>query len=109
MKSLATIFGLPVVYMAYNPKGGHALIDHRKGLSIEVGKHDDADSFRTTSFMIQRLKEHKPQQVPLFQVTGTISEPGEYRDFQEINGFFPVLSNSSLEYQHWGFRAEKIQ
>jgi hypothetical protein len=46
-----------IVIMEHNIKKGNALINHRDGISIEVGDHNDYESFLTTLNIINNLKK----------------------------------------------------
>ncbi|MFH2085207.1 MAG: succinylglutamate desuccinylase/aspartoacylase family protein [bacterium] len=82
-----------VVYMKHNIKGGHSLINHRQGVSVEVGKHSDPKSFGKTLEIVRRLKIDgiKPAKVSVYEVYGRIEKKGEYINFEEKNGIVPVL------------------
>jgi hypothetical protein len=91
---LASSLGVKhVVYMKHNIKGGHALINHVNGVSVEVGGHKDAESFETTLGIVKRLNKYgiKPAKVKIYEVYGRIEDKGEYMNFQEKNGIIPVL------------------
>ena len=94
MLPLASSLGLKhVVYMKHNIKGGHALIDHHKGVSIEVGEHKDPKSFTNTLKIVERLKKSgiKSAKVKLYEVYDRITKPDAYVNFQTKNGLIPVL------------------
>lgn len=94
MLPLASSLGVKrVVYMKHNIKGGHALIDHHRGVSVEVGQHGDPKSFDLTVEIVNRLKIDgiKPAKVKVYEVYGRIEEKGEYINFNEKNGIIPVL------------------
>lgn len=94
MIPLAASLGVKhVVYMKHNIKGGHALIDHHRGVSVEVGKHDDPKSFEMTLKIIKRLKKDgiKPASVQVYEVYDRITQKGDYVNFCENNGVIPVL------------------
>lgn len=82
-----------VVYMKHNIKGGHALIDHHKGVSVEVGQHSDPKSFDMTLEIVKRLSKDgiKPAKVKIYEVYGRIEEKGKYVNFKEKNGIIPIL------------------
>lgn len=82
-----------VVYMKHNIKGGHALIDHHRGVSVEVGKHKDPQSFETTLRIVRLLKKNgiKPAKVRVYEVYDRITEKGDYINFKEKNRVIPVL------------------
>lgn len=94
MLPLASSLGVKhVVYMKHNIKGGHALIDHHQGVSVEVGKHSDPKSFDLTLEIVNRLKIDgiKPAKVKIYEVYGRIEEKGKYVNFKEKNGIIPIL------------------
>jgi len=94
MIPLASSLGVKhVVYMKHNIKGGHSLINYRQGVSIEVGGHKDSESFEMTKKVLKKLMKDgiKPDKVKLYEVFGRIEEKGEYTNFEEKNGFIPVL------------------
>lgn len=82
-----------VVYMKHNIKGGHALIDHYKGVSVEVGNHTDPKSFEMTLEIVGRLKNDgiKPAKVKVYEVYDRIVKKDDYINFQEKNGIVPIL------------------
>ncbi|PIR98814.1 hypothetical protein COT87_02750 [Candidatus Collierbacteria bacterium CG10_big_fil_rev_8_21_14_0_10_44_9] len=82
-----------VVYMKHNIKGGHALINYRSGVSVEVGGHIDPSSFETTLKIVKRLAKYgiRPGKVKIYEVYGRIEEQGKYENFVERDGFIPVL------------------
>ncbi|MDA3815576.1 MAG: succinylglutamate desuccinylase/aspartoacylase family protein, partial [Patescibacteria group bacterium] len=45
-----------IVLMEHNIKNGHALINYRNGISVEVGKHNDYESFLTTLKVLDNIK-----------------------------------------------------
>ncbi len=94
MIPLAASLGVKhVVYMKHNIKGGHALIDHHKGVSVEVGSHSSPKSFEKTIKIVKRLKKYgiKPGKVRVYEVYDRIMQKGDYINFSEKNGVIPVL------------------
>lgn len=94
MIPLASSLGLKyVVYMKHNIKAGHALINHRDGVSIEVGGHSEERSFENTLKILERLEndEIHPEKVRVFEVYDRIKEKGDYKNFIEKYGVVPVL------------------
>ena len=94
MLPLASSLGIKrVVYMKHNIKGGHALINHRSGVSVEVGQHTNPSSFEKTLAIVKKLHINgiKPEKVRAYEVYGRIEEQGEYKNFVEHDGFIPVL------------------
>lgn len=94
MLPLASSLGVKhVVYMKHNIKGGHALINHHPGVSVEVGEHNDPKSFDVTMQIVKKLKKDgiKQAKVKVYEVYGRIEEKGEYVNFKKKNGIIPVL------------------
>lgn len=94
MLPLAASLGVKrVVYMKHNIKGGHALINHHAGVSVEVGKHNDFKSFDQTLKIVKGLKKDgiKPAMVKVYEVYRRIEVKGDYVNFKENNGMIPVL------------------
>lgn len=91
-----------VVIMKHNIKRGHALINHRDGISIEVGVHTDQRSCQTTLDIINNLSKGTKFPIDLYEVYDEITKPGEYINFQEHQaGFISILANES-EYERQG-------
>lgn len=109
MVSLARLLGLDkVVYMGHNIKAGRALINYRRGVSVEVGQHDDARSFEQVLQLTVSLKSGEPRKVEIFEVYDKITEPGEYHNFElHPEGFYPVLAGEKA-YNFPGLKARKI-
>lgn len=101
-----------VVYMKYNIKAGHSLINYRKGVSVEVGKHTDPRSFETTLNLVRRLgvKVPKIDKVRVYEVYGRIEEPGQFTNFVECGGMVPVLYGEATyhDYGCYGLAAREI-
>jgi hypothetical protein len=99
-----------IVLMTHNIKAGGALINHRPGVSIEAGQHQEETSFQLTQEILQNLSSGRNQSsVELFEVCGTISEPGTYQNFVETSqGFFPVLAGEKA-YSHPGLMAKSLK
>ncbi len=108
----ARSLGVPyVVYMKHSIKKGHALINFRSGISIEVGSHTDPRAFEQTLKVYQCAVEKKSTRLAeVFEVFDSISEPGEYTNFTEFsNGsesYFPVLAGESA-YSFPGLKARR--
>lgn len=103
MVSLAKRTGLErVVIMRHNIKKGHALINYRKGISVEAGIHRDRRSHQITLGVVQNVRGKKGCPVVLYEVYDEIKEPGDYKNFQMYTGgFIPILSNEP-EYESQG-------
>jgi len=111
MMPLASSLGVKhVVYMKHNIKGGHSLINYHQGVSVEVGGHNDPKSFEMTERVVEKLKRDgiKPDKVKVYEVFGRIEEKGEYINFEEKNGFIPVLYGE-LAYDSAGFYGLKAR
>lgn len=110
MLPIAIRTGVPhIVYMGFNIKNGHALINHRAGVSVEVGSHESNDALSTTKQVINSLNTNgiKPN-YQLYEVQGIIEKPGSYVNFQEhAEGFIPILAGETA-YDHFGLKAVKI-
>ena len=94
MLPLASLLGVKnVVYMKHNIKGGHSLINHHQGVSVEVGQHNDPKSFGMTLKIVSRLKKFgiNPGKVRVYEVYERITKKGDYMNFEEKNGVIPVL------------------
>ena len=111
MVALARQTGLKhIVLMEHNIKKGNALINHRNGISVEVGKHKDYKSFLTTLKVIDNIKSGvtKNKDVTLYSVFGIIEKKGKYTNFkQHKDGFIPVLAGEKA-YGFYGLKAKKI-
>lgn len=89
---LAVLTGVSrVVYMKHNIKAGHALINHCPGVSIEVGSHTDPESFTYTQEVVRNLERGRTHNIRLYEVYDRILVRGDYTNFQEKDGFIPVL------------------
>lgn len=111
MIPLASSLGVErVVYMKHNIKAGHSLINYCSGVSVEVGGHSDPISFETTLKIVRKLKKDgiNPRKVRVYEVFGRIEEQGEYTNFVELNGFFPVLYGERA-YDDQGFYGLKAR
>lgn len=100
-----------IVLMEHNIKKGNALINHRDGISIEVGHHEDYKSFTTTLNIIKNLKIGKKNSngVNLYAVFGIIKKRGKYINFkQHKDGFVPVLAGEKA-YSFYGLKAKRIK
>lgn len=99
-----------VVYMKYNIKGGHALINYCPGVSVEVGSHTDPDSFELTQKIVNNLKRGIEHKIQVYEVFGRIKEKGEYTNFQSTGKFFPVLYGERAydSQKFYGLKAKEI-
>lgn len=108
MLPLARRLGLPhVVYMHHNIKKGHALINYRSGVSVEMGQHADPASFTRTIKLIAELQNTKPKKKAIvYEVYDIIDKPGEYINFlPHIDGFIPILAGENA-YAFPGLKAK---
>lgn len=96
------------VIMKHNIKQGHALINHRNGISIEAGQHDDKQSYETTLKIVENIKADKTHMMKIYEVYERILEPGTYLNFQEHeNGFVPILAGEK-SYDFYGLKARRL-
>ncbi len=110
--NFAKILGFKnIVYMKHNIKKGHALINLRDGVSIEVGNHVDPSSFQRTVDLVNRIK-NGPRSLPkirLYEVFGKIEKPGKYTNFKvHKDGFIPILAGENA-YDFYGLKARIIK
>ncbi len=86
-----------IVFMNHNIKDGHALINYRDGVSVEVGLHESKNSYGTTLRTVENVSQRKEHEAALYEVFGAISEPGDYINFHDhADGFIPILANESV-------------
>ncbi len=106
MLPLAALTGLSrVVYMAFNIKSNHSLIDHRQGVSIEVGRHLDVESFNTVIKIYKNIKRRKRGSFTLYEVYDVIKKKGKYENFKRHpDGFIPILAGERA-YKFFGLKA----
>lgn len=98
-----------IVHMKYNNKGGHALINHAKGVSVECGVHDTYESYRTCKKVVAHLEDPCDEAVEVYEVFGTITKKGKYENFVEHEGgFVPIFANKN-SYGNLGLKARKIK
>lgn len=96
------------VLMSHNIKGGHALINHRNGVSIEISGYDTQSSFDETCQVVKSFEQGARREIELFEVYDRITEPGEYHNFKLHNeGFYPVLAGEQA-YDFFGLKARKV-
>lgn len=114
MMPIAASLGVDhVVYMKHNIKQGHALINYRAGVSVEVGGHKVRSSFDLTKQIVNQLKRDgiKPKPVRIFEVFGRIEKPGNHTNFIEsTDGFIPVLyaEQAYIKQGFYGLMAREI-
>lgn len=108
---LAALVGIQkVVLMTYSIKAGHALINHRAGVSPEVGQHDSLKARETTLNVIESIRRGQPlPALELYEVYGVIPERGDHKNFvPHPDGFIPVLAGERA-YSHGGLMARRIE
>lgn len=100
-----------IVYMKHNIKKGHALINYRKGVSIEIGNHKDPKVIERVSDLVKRLrsKKQKPKNIRFYEVYGIINKAGTYVNFKKHKeGFIPVLAGEKA-YPFYGLKAKVLK
>lgn len=111
MLSFAKTLGFKnIVYMKHNIKKGHALINHRDGVSIEMGNHNDPKAFKRTIELVKRLKinEQRIGQSQIYEVYDIINKSGTYLNFETYKGeFTPILAGENA-YDFYGLKARLI-
>ena len=109
MLPLAKRTGLAhAVLMTHNIKKGHALINARDGIAIEISGYDTKESFDTTLSVLDTLESGRSDSLSLYEVYDLITEPGEYENFVECkDGFIPILVGEE-SYDFIGLKARKI-
>lgn len=109
MLPLAERTGLSyAVLMTHNIKKGHALINARDGIAVEISGYDTEESFDTSLQVLRSLESKNSLPLALYEVYDLITEPGEYENFVEHeNGFFPVLVGEE-SYDFIGLKARKL-
>lgn len=109
MLDFARTLGIPrIVYMKHNIKSGRALINHRSGVSVEVGTHTDPKSFQRTLDVVRAARAGKMRHADLYEVYDTIRRPGRYTNFKvHADGFIPILAGESA-YRFYGLKARRV-
>ena len=99
-----------IVLMTHNIKAGRALINHRVGVSPEVGMHGSEQAWNVTLQMLQYLGgKSAPERAEHYEVVGTIQESGSYQNFlPHPAGFIPILAGEKA-YQHHGLMARRVR
>lgn len=96
------------VLMTHNIKKGHALINARNGIAVEISGYDTQESFETSLEVLDELESEISSPLTLYEVYDLITEPGEYENFVEHkDGFFPVLVGEE-SYDFIGMKARKL-
>ncbi len=97
-----------IVLMSHNIKEGHALINYRKGISVESGRHGTAESRETTLRVVENMKSDEEFPAKVYEVYDKITVPGEYVNFQmHPEGFIPVLAGEEA-YEFFGLKAREV-
>lgn len=104
-----TLGVMHIVYMKYNPKNGHALINHRDGVSIETGTHGSYDAFLKTLEVVQCAQGGSTHtSATIYEVYGAITKKGMQKNFElyEDKGesYYPVLAGDRT-YNFLGLKA----
>ncbi|MDQ1299498.1 MAG: hypothetical protein QG636_166 [Patescibacteria group bacterium] len=109
MLPLAERTGLAhAVLMTHNIKKGHALINVRDGIAVEISGYDTQESFDTSLSVLDALASRRSSPLTLYEVYGLITEPGVYENFVECeDGFYPVLVGEE-SYDFIGLKARRI-
>jgi len=109
MLPLAARTGLSkAVLMNHNIKEGHALINHRDGISVELSGYDTQQSYAMTRHVIEHLASEESVPLTVYEVYERITQPGDYVNFVEhAQGFIPVLVGERA-YDFIGLKARKV-
>lgn len=109
MLPLAERTGLShAVLMTHNIKKGHALINARDGIVIEISGYDTEESFATSLAVLKSLESGESSPLTLYEVYDVITESGDYENFVEHEkGFYPVLVGEE-SYDFIGLKARKL-
>lgn len=107
---LAERTGLGIaVLMSHNIKNGHALINHRDGISVEISGYDTPESSEITKQVIAHLFSGNTKPLEVYEVYDRIVEPGDYTNFVEHpDGFIPVLVGEE-SYDFIGLKARRLK
>ncbi len=115
MLNFAKTLGIKdIVYMKHNIKKGHALINYRNGVSIEVGNHTDPKSFERTLNIIETIRKKGciKSKITVYEVYDKIKNKGDYINFQVYNdsneNFYPVLAGENA-YDFFGLKAKILK
>ncbi|MBP6868589.1 MAG: succinylglutamate desuccinylase/aspartoacylase family protein [Candidatus Pacebacteria bacterium] len=96
------------VLMSHNIKEGHALINMRDGISIEMSGYDSEESVLTTLAVLESVRNGTRNQLEVYEVYEKITKPGTYENFAEhTEGFFPVLVGEDA-YDFIGLKARRL-
>jgi hypothetical protein len=96
------------VLMTHNIKSGHALINHRDGISVEISGYDTQEAFKSTVQIIKNLESEFSKPIILLEVFDKIIQTGVYENFvQHAEGFFPILVGEQA-YDFLGLKARRI-
>lgn len=96
------------VLMSHNIKEGHALINMRDGISIEMSGYDSEESVEATISVFNSLNVGTHAPLDVYEVYEKITESGTYENFVgHAEGFFPVLVGEDA-YDFIGLKARRL-
>ena len=105
-----------VVYMKHNIKKGHALINYRNGISVELGHHDSKMIEKRLIKVLKSITKGKPHKINLYEVYGKIpaspkpkrgeKEKDDYINFKSNGEFIPILAGEKA-YNFGGLKARE--
>jgi hypothetical protein len=109
MLPLALTTGMKhIVYMKYNIKESHALINYRSGISVEVGNHNTWESYKNTLKVLKNLQKGKKFKAGVYEVYGIIKRKVKYENFKPCPaGFIPVFAGEKA-YSIIGLKSRRI-
>lgn len=110
MIQFASTSGLKkIVFMKINIKKGGALINFRKGFSVETGNHKSYEAFKTTIKVAQNVNSgFVNKKYTVYEVYEIIDKPGIYLNFKKNKlGFYPILAGEKA-YKIYGLKANII-
>lgn len=103
------------ILMKFSPKKGHALLNFREGVAVEVGTHDDPKGFDLTQKIAKSLENDISDVHPeakVYEVFDQLRETGDYINFQMSDeGFVPVLYSDKVDRKtdYLGLKARQIE
>jgi succinylglutamate desuccinylase len=103
-----------IVYMNHNIKRGHALINYKNGVSVELGEHNDPKSFERTIKLVKRIRNGNISRGKSFvyEVYGIIKDRGDYENFKlfknKKESFYPILAGEKA-YDFYGLKAKILK
>jgi hypothetical protein len=85
-----------IVYMKYSTKKGFALINHRKGISIETGVHGSIEALRITKMIVENISQGRSYDAVVYEVYDQIKKFTVQQNFklfaQDDESYYPVLA-----------------